>query len=138
VVEGEAAPAGVAAQVVAIGGGGVGLEQVKFQHGWILLFGRNLHSQALYFIIFFTFKVRRICMSDIAEIEAIVSSKGQVTLPAAMRAKLGITAGSHIHFELRGNELVIKPELPMSAYYGMLKDYDLGDIEPEKEPDREF
>jgi hypothetical protein len=39
---------------------------------------------------------------------------------------------------LRGNELVIKPELPMSAYYGILKGYDLGDIEPEKEPDREF
>jgi hypothetical protein len=39
---------------------------------------------------------------------------------------------------LRGKELIIKPELPMSAYYGMLKGYDLGDIEPEKEPDREF
>ena len=77
-------------------------------------------------------------MSNIAEVEAIVSSKGQVTLPAAMRAKLGITAGSHIHFELRGNELVIKPEPPMSTYYGMLKGYDLGDIEPEKEPDRVF
>jgi AbrB family looped-hinge helix DNA binding protein len=71
-------------------------------------------------------------------VEAVVSSKGQVTLPAAMRAKLGIQAGSHIHFELRGQELVIKPELPMSAYRGMLKGYDLGDIEPEKEPDREF
>ena len=70
--------------------------------------------------------------------EAIVSSKGQVTLPAAMRAKLGITAGTHIRFELRGTELVITPELPMSAYYGMLKGYDLGDIEPEKEPDRTF
>ena len=43
-------------------------------------------------------------MSEIAKVEAIVSSKGQVTLPAAMRAKLGISAGSHIHFELRGNE----------------------------------
>ena len=49
-------------------------------------------------------------MSEIAEVEAIVSSKGQVTLPAAMRAKLGITAGSRIHFELRGNELVVKHE----------------------------
>jgi len=77
-------------------------------------------------------------MSEIADVEAMVSSKGQVTLPAAMRAKLGISAGSHIHFELRGNELVIKPELPMSAYRGILKGYDLGDIEPEKEADREF
>ena len=71
-------------------------------------------------------------------VEAIVSSKGQVTLPAAMRAKLGIQAGSHIFFELRGRELVIKPELPISAYRGILKGYDLGDIEPEKDPDREF
>ena len=77
-------------------------------------------------------------MSEILEVGAIVSSKGQVTLPAAMRAKLGIAAGSHIRFELRGNELVIKPELPMSAYRGMLKGYDLGNIEPDKEPDREF
>lgn len=69
---------------------------------------------------------------------AIVSSKGQVTLPAAMRAKLGITPGSHIHFEVRGKELVIIPELPMSAYRGILKGYDLGNIEIEKEPDRTF
>ncbi|MDO8767863.1 MAG: AbrB/MazE/SpoVT family DNA-binding domain-containing protein [Burkholderiaceae bacterium] len=72
--------------------------------------------------------------------EAVVSSKGQVTLPAAMRAKLGIGPGSHIRFELRGQELVIKPELPMSAYRGMLKGYNLdpADLEIPKEPDREF
>lgn len=72
--------------------------------------------------------------------EAIVSSKGQVTLPAAMRAKLGIGPGSHIQFELRGRELVIKPELPMNAYRGMLKGYKLdpADLEIPKEPDREF
>ena len=72
--------------------------------------------------------------------KAVVSSKGQVTLPAAMRAKLGIGPGSHIQFELRGQELVIKPELPMSAYYGMLKGYKLdpADLEIPKEPDREF
>lgn len=71
---------------------------------------------------------------------AVVSSKGQVTLPAAMRAQLGIGPGSHIQFEVRGLELVIKPELPMSAYYGMLKGYNLdpADLEIEKEPDREF
>jgi AbrB family looped-hinge helix DNA binding protein len=70
--------------------------------------------------------------------EGIVSSKGQITLPAAIRAQLGITTGTHVQFEVRGSELVLKPELPISAYYGMLKGYDLGDIEPEKEPDREF
>ena len=71
---------------------------------------------------------------------AVVSSKGQVTLPAAMRAQLGIGPGSHIQFEVRGLELVIKPELPMSAYRGMLKGYNLdpADLEIEKEPDREF
>ncbi len=70
--------------------------------------------------------------------EAIVSSKGQVTLPIAMRNQLGISPGSHIQFEVRGQELIIKPELPISAYYGMLKGYDLGNIEPEKEADRTF
>jgi AbrB family looped-hinge helix DNA binding protein len=71
-------------------------------------------------------------------VRATVSTKGQVTLPAAMRAKLGIQAGSHIRFELRGQELIIKSELPMSAYYGMLKGYDIGDTEIPKEPDREL
>lgn len=72
--------------------------------------------------------------------EAIVSSKGQVTLPAAMRAQLGIGPGSHIQFELRGRELVITPELPMSAYYGMLKPYNLdpADLEIEKEIDKDL
>ncbi|CAM3481713.1 AbrB/MazE/SpoVT family DNA-binding domain-containing protein [Polaromonas hydrogenivorans] len=70
--------------------------------------------------------------------DAIVSSKGQVTLPAAMRARLGIQPGSRIVFEVRGKELVIKPEVPTSAYRGILKGYDLGDIEPPKEKDRDF
>ncbi len=73
-------------------------------------------------------------------VEAVVSSKGQVTLPVAMRAQLGITPGSHIRFEVRGQELVITPELPMSTYRGMLKKYNLDPaaLEVEKEADREF
>ncbi len=73
-------------------------------------------------------------------VEAVVSSKGQVTLPAAMRAQLGITPGSHIRFEVRGQELVIKPEPPMSAYRGMLKKFNLAtaDLDIEKEADREL
>jgi AbrB family looped-hinge helix DNA binding protein len=72
--------------------------------------------------------------------DAIVSSKGQVTLPAKIRAQLGIQTGTKLHFELRGQEIVIKAELPMSAYYGMLKGYklDIADFEIPKEPDREF
>jgi AbrB family looped-hinge helix DNA binding protein len=69
---------------------------------------------------------------------AVVSSKGQVTLPAAMRAQLGIEPGSQIQFEVRGKEIVITPLLPMSAYRGILKGYDLGDTEPPKEPDKEY
>ncbi len=78
--------------------------------------------------------------ADLVVSDAVVSSKGQVTLPAAMRAKLGIGPGSHIRFELRGKELVIKPELPISAYYGILKPYNLdpADLEIPKEKDREF
>lgn len=71
-------------------------------------------------------------------VEAVVSSKGQVTLPAAMWANLGIKPGTHIHFELCGGELVITPEQPMSAFRGLLEGYDLGDIEPQNEPDREL
>lgn len=78
--------------------------------------------------------------ADLVVSEAVVSSKGQVTLPAAMRARLGIGPGSHIRFELRGKELVIKPELPISAYYGILKPYNLdpADLEIPKEKDRDF
>ena len=73
-------------------------------------------------------------------IEGTVSSKGQVTLPASMRATLGITTGSRIQFELRGGELVVRPELPMNTYRGMLKPYlhlfKPEDFEIAKEPDR--
>lgn len=73
-------------------------------------------------------------------IEGTVSSKGQVTLPASMRATLGITTGSRIQFELRGGELIVRPELPMSTYRGMLKPYmhlfKPEDFEITKEPDQ--
>lgn len=39
----------------------------------------------------------------------IVSSRGQITLPAALRKRAGIKEGSAVIIEDRGNELVLKP-----------------------------
>ena len=69
---------------------------------------------------------------------ATVSSKGQITLPAALRKQLGIEPGSQISFEADGKQLIIKPEKPISAYYGILKPYLPADFDTEipKEKDR--
>ena len=39
----------------------------------------------------------------------IVSNRGQVTLPAAMRKRLGIKGGDVVILEDRGTEIVLKP-----------------------------
>lgn len=39
----------------------------------------------------------------------IVSSRGQITLPAALRKRVGIKEGSAVIIEDRGSELVLKP-----------------------------
>ncbi len=48
----------------------------------------------------------------------VVSERGQVTLPAAMRRRLGIKAGSVVVVEDRGGELVIRPAavVELAAY----------------------
>ena len=71
---------------------------------------------------------------------AIVSSKGQVTLPAKIRSQLGIRTGTKLHFELRGEECVVKAEPPISVYRGMLAHYnlDIADFQIPKEPDRDM
>ena len=69
---------------------------------------------------------------------ATVEHDGLVTLPESIMIELGLYPGSPIEFEIRGNEIVITPLLPMSAYYGILKGYDLGDIELPKEPDKDY
>ena len=75
-------------------------------------------------------------MQAILELEATVSSKGQITLPAAMRARLGLVKGSKVKFFCGDKEATLKPELPVSAYFGILKH--LGNINTDmpKEPDR--
>ena len=39
----------------------------------------------------------------------IVSNRGQITLPAAMRKRLGIKGGDVLILEDRGTEIVLKP-----------------------------
>ena len=75
-------------------------------------------------------------MEAILELDATVSSKGQVTLPAAMRAKYGLVEGSKIKFFCGDKEATLKPQLPVTAYFGILKH--LGNINTDmpKEPDR--
>ena len=39
----------------------------------------------------------------------VVSSRGQITLPAALRKRLGIKSGDVMILEDRGDEIVLKP-----------------------------
>jgi bifunctional DNA-binding transcriptional regulator/antitoxin component of YhaV-PrlF toxin-antitoxin module len=75
-------------------------------------------------------------------LEATMTSKGQVTLPIALRQQLGIEPGMKLRFEVseHGFTFLVRPQLPMRRYYGMLKKYnlDIKDLEIPKEPDREL
>lgn len=45
-------------------------------------------------------------MPNIQE-QATLTSKGQITLPKFVRQALGVTTGSKVAFELRGDEIVV-------------------------------
>jgi len=45
-------------------------------------------------------------MPDIHEV-ATLTSKGQVTLPKAVRQLLGLSTGTKVAFDVRGNEVVV-------------------------------
>ena len=47
----------------------------------------------------------------------IVSSRGQITLPAALRKRLGIKSGDVMILEDRGNEVVLKPGVVLEVQY---------------------
>lgn len=72
------------------------------------------------------------------ELAATVTSKGQITLPVALRERLGIAAGTKIKFIHDATGTRMEAEKPISAYRGILS-Y-LGDIDTTipKEPDRTF
>ena len=49
----------------------------------------------------------------------IVSSRGQITLPAAIRKRLGISGGDVVILEDRGSEIVLKPGVVLEIqHYG--------------------
>ena len=54
----------------------------------------------------------------------IVSNRGQITLPAAMRKRLGIKGGDVVILEDRGTEIVLKPAVVLE-----LQQYSDDDIE---------
>lgn len=54
---------------------------------------------------------------------ARVSDKGQITLPAAVRRKLGIAADSHVEIVVSDDELTIRPIKPVSELAGILNRY---------------
>jgi antitoxin PrlF len=45
----------------------------------------------------------------------VVSSRGQITLPATLRKRLGIRSGDVVILEERGNEVVLKPGIVLEA-----------------------
>ena len=51
----------------------------------------------------------------------LFQAKGSALCPLKFAPSCGFRSGTKLHFELRGLEIVVKAELPMSAYYGMLK-----------------
>lgn len=69
-------------------------------------------------------------------LQSTMSSKGQITIPAALRTALGLTEGVKVNFYSDGKQLVLKPELPVSAYRGILRDLGNIDTAMPKEPDR--
>ena len=72
------------------------------------------------------------------EVEATVTSKGQVTLPVALREHLGITAGTKVKFISDDKGIRFEAQKPISAYRGYLKHLGNIDTTIPKEPDRDF
>ena len=72
------------------------------------------------------------------ELAATVTSKGQITLPVALRERLGIAAGTKIKFIHDETGTRMEAQKPISAYRGFLKHLGPIDTTIPKEPDRDF
>ena len=51
---------------------------------------------------------------------ATLSSKGQITLPAAARRSMGLSAGDRVAIETRGEEIVVRRARDFFALQGFL------------------
>jgi antitoxin PrlF len=47
----------------------------------------------------------------------VVSSRGQITLPAALRKRLGIKSGDVVILEERGSEVILKPGIVLEIQH---------------------
>jgi AbrB family looped-hinge helix DNA binding protein len=59
---------------------------------------------------------------------ATVGERGQVTIPKALRARLGIAAGTQLHFEEHDDALIVRRVLtrdPVAALVGLLPRMDV-------------
>lgn len=57
-------------------------------------------------------------------IEAKITSKGQTTIPAEVRARLGLQAGDRIAFiEMEHGFLILPRNRPVDTLFGSLADY---------------
>ena len=69
----------------------------------------------------------------------IVSSRGQITLPAATRKRLGIKGGDVVILEDRGNEIVLKPGVVLEVELysdAQIAEWDAADRLDKEERDR--
>ena len=68
--------------------------------------------------------------------DATVTSKGQITIPIAMRKLLGIEEGTRLQFEVMDRNLILRPEPSIDSYFGILKHLGHIDTTIPKEADR--
>jgi antitoxin PrlF len=63
-------------------------------------------------------------MSKRNKLKAVVAERGQVTIPKAVRDRLGIRPGAVLIFELADRRIIVTKELtqdPIATVYGCLK-----------------
>ncbi len=75
-------------------------------------------------------------MEETLQLQSTMTSKGQLTVPAAFRAQLGLSEGVKVNITSDGTQLILRPELPVSHYRGILRHLGNIDTTIPKEPDR--